>query len=82
MRKVILQHWVRLDGFAADRNNTTDFIGSPKYAEGSDNDLLEFMDGIDTILLGANTYKLFIEYWPDADPKTELIANRLNKTPK
>ncbi|SDF63386.1 Dihydrofolate reductase [Dyadobacter soli] len=82
MRKVILQEWVSLDGFAADRNGTTDFFSSPKYAEGSDAELLEFMDGIGTILLGANTYKMFVEYWPDVDPETELIANRLNQTPK
>jgi dihydrofolate reductase len=82
MRKVILQEWISLDGFAADRNGTTDFFSSPKYAEGSDDDLLAFMEGIDTILLGANTYKMFLEYWPDVDPTTELIANRLNDTPK
>ncbi|ACT93024.1 dihydrofolate reductase family protein [Dyadobacter fermentans] len=82
MRKVILQEWISLDGYAEDRNGTTDFFSSPKYAEGSDDDLLAFMEGIDTILLGANTYKLFLGYWPDVDPETELIANRLNTTQK
>jgi len=82
MRKLILQEWVSLDGYVADRNGSTDFFSSPKYNEGSDEDLLSFMDRIDTILLGANTYKMFSEYWPDIDPNVELIANRLNETTK
>ena len=82
MRKVILQEWISLDGYAADQNGTTDFFSSPKYNEGSDQDQLSFMERIDTILLGSNTYKMFSEYWPDADPKAEMIATRLNETSK
>ncbi|MCF2489064.1 dihydrofolate reductase family protein [Dyadobacter sp. CY347] len=82
MRKVILQEWISLDGYAADKNGTTEFFASPKYNEGSDQDQLSSMDRIDTILLGSNTYKMFSEYWPDADPKAEVIATRLNETSK
>lgn len=82
MRKVILQEWVSIDGFAAGPNGETDFLASPFLNEGSDEDILRFMDGIDTILLGAVTYRLFVDFWPTATTDTEIIADKLNATPK
>ena len=82
MRKIIYQVWTSLDGYAADANHTTKFFEDPKFSEGSDTELLEYMDTIDTILLGANTYKMFVEFWPKANTDTEIIADRLNSTPK
>ena len=43
---------------------------------------LDFVSGIDTILLGADTYRMFIGYWPEQTTETELIADALNSTPK
>src|SRR4029078_11049034 len=40
------------------------------------------METIDTILLGANTYRLFIEFWPAATTDQEIIADKLNSIPK
>lgn len=40
------------------------------------------MENIDTILLGENTYKMFLEYWPDVDPGKEAVGPVLNATPK
>ena len=82
MRKLIYQVWISLDGYAADANHSTKFFEDPKYSEGSDQELLDHMDNIDTILLGANTYKMFVEFWPKATTDTELIADRLNSTAK
>ena len=45
-------------------------------------DQLDFVSGIDTILLGADTYRMFIGYWPEQTVETELIADALNSTPK
>ncbi|WP_316772157.1 dihydrofolate reductase family protein [Pedobacter frigiditerrae] len=82
MRKLIVQEWLSIDGYAADEKGSTDFFGNAEMSIDSDQDILEGMKNIDTILLGANTYKLFVEFWPSADPKKEIIANRLNETPK
>lgn len=82
MRKLILQEWISLDGFAADQAGTTEFFNKPRYNEDLEEDLLQFMDRVDTILLGAKTYQLFVQYWPTADPKQEIIADQINLTPK
>ena len=82
MRKLIAQQWISADGFASDSNGTTKFFEYPKYNTGWEEDQLQLMKNIDTILLGANTYKMFLEYWPDADPEKEAIAPALNSTPK
>ncbi|RYG38350.1 MAG: reductase, partial [Chitinophagaceae bacterium] len=82
MRKIILQEWVTLDGFAADENGGMDFFTSPELNKESDHDIFLQMDNFDAILLGANTYKLFAGYWPEANPSEELIADKLNATPK
>ena len=82
MRKVILQEWLTLDGFAVDRNGNLDFVTSPQLNKYSDDDVLQFMDSVDTILLGAVTYKLFVDFWPSTSTETEIIADKLNSTPK
>ena len=82
MRKLILQEWLTIDGFATDRNGMIDFVTSPELNKDSDEDLLQFMETIDTILLGAVTYKLFVDFWPAATTETEIIADKLNSTEK
>lgn len=82
MRKVIFQEWITMDGYAADSKGSTSFFESPELSENSDHDLVQFMDGIDTILLGRKTYDMFVEYWPQATTDKELIADILNSTPK
>lgn len=82
MRKLIVQQWVSADGFATDSNGTTKFFEFPGYSTGWDEDQLELMKHIDTILLGANTYKMFLEYWPEADIEKDALAPSLNAMPK
>ena len=83
MRKLIVQQWISADGFAADSNGTTAFFENERYnSDYWDADQLQLLETIDTILLGANTYKMFLEYWPDADEDKEAIAPVLNATPK
>ena len=83
MRKIILQEWLSLDGFLAGKNNNLDFFtADAELNKYSDDDLLKFMEGIDIILLGRITYELFIEFWPTATTDIEVIADKLNSTPK
>jgi len=82
MRKLIFQEWLSMDAFAADKNGSVTFIESTTLNKYSDLDQLRWMDTIDTILLGANTYKLFVEFWPTATTDQEVIADKLNSIPK
>lgn len=79
---MILQEWVSLDGYAVDREGSLDFFPESEVDQFSDRDQLEFLDSVDTILLGRKTYELFVDYWPTATTDEEIIADRLNELPK
>ena len=82
MRKLILEEWVSLDGYAVDSDGTLDFFPPSETDRYSDRDQLAFLDTVDTILLGRKTYELFVDYWPTATTDEEVIAERLNELPK
>jgi len=82
MRRVILEEWLSLDGFAVDRDGTLDFFPASDTDHFSDRDQLAFLDRVDTILLGRKTYELFVGFWPTATTDREVIADRLNELPK
>ena len=82
MRRLILEEWLSLDGFAVDRDGELDFFPESEADRFSDKDQLEFLDSVDTILLGRKTYELFVGYWPMATTDKEVIADRLNTIPK
>ena len=82
MRKLIFQEFLSLDGYAADKDHDTKFFEGPEFSEDSDQDLLAEMQRFDTILLGANTYKMFVDYWPDATNEEQIVADKLNSIPK
>lgn len=82
MRKLILEEWLSLDGFAVDKDGKLDFFPPSESDKFSDRDQLKFLDGVDTILLGRKTYELFVDFWPTATADKEIIADRLNALPK
>lgn len=82
MRRLILEEWLSLDGFAADKDGKLDFFPASETDKFSDRDQLEFLDSIDTIVLGRKTYELFVDFWPTATTDKEIIADRLNTLPK
>lgn len=84
MRKLIIEEWVSLDGFVADKNGQLDFFTNlaPEENTYSDRDQLQFLESIDTILLGRKTYELFADFWPTATTDKEVIADKLNGTKK
>jgi dihydrofolate reductase len=82
MRKLVLEEWLSLDGFAADRDGKLDFFPTTEMNRYSDEDQLRFLDGVDAILLGRKTYELFAGYWPTATTDKEIISDRLNELPK
>ncbi|MBC7947781.1 MAG: dihydrofolate reductase family protein [Chitinophagaceae bacterium] len=84
MRNLILEEWISMDGYVADRNGQLDFFTKLTAEENtySDREQLKFMDTIDTILLGRKTYELFVEFWPTATTDKEVIADKLNQAKK
>ncbi len=82
MRKLILEEWISLDGYAEDKNGKLDFFPSTEANQFSDRDQLQFLDRIDTMLLGRKTYELFAGFWPEATIDTEIIADKLNSLDK
>lgn len=80
MRKIILQEWLSLDGYATDKEGNLDFFTSstPAQNKQADQDQLKLLDSVDVILMGRKTYELFVDYWPGSTPDEELIADKLN----
>jgi dihydrofolate reductase len=79
MGQLIIQDFVSADGFAADANNEFTFY---EYLDGGtaefDRSQLEWLKTVDTMVLGANTYREFAEYWPTRASNGEIIAPSLN----
>lgn len=71
-----------MDGYAADANDSVTFIEPTTLNKYSDQEQLAWLDTIDAILLGARTYKLFVDFWPTATTQQEVIAGKLNSLPK
>lgn len=82
MRKIILEEWISLDGYVADKNGQLDFFTSlvrPTYAEA---DQAPFLETIDTILLGRKTYEQFVKTWPVRPTDQDLLAAKMNGAEK
>ncbi|WP_405060515.1 dihydrofolate reductase family protein [Kribbella sp. NBC_01505] len=75
MRQLIFQEYVTLDGYAADAAGETPFFTTVGEHEADDRATFE---RVDTMVLGAATYKLFIGFWPTASAAEEPIAPLLN----
>ena len=76
MRRLIFQEYVTLDGYAAGPDGGLEFFDT--IAGQSDTDNLALLDNVDTMVLGAETYRLFAAFWPTAASAGELIAEKLN----
>lgn len=71
MRKLIVQQWVTVDNVAAEEDGGLSFVsGEPFDDDVTDNpfqnELMRFIDSVDTMVLGADTYRQTKDYWPHA----------------
>ncbi|MGR0218526.1 dihydrofolate reductase family protein [Agromyces sp. ZXT2-6] len=90
MGRLVVEQIVSADGYAADADGGIGFFeASPEIAGDAasgagpiDREQLEWLAGVDAILLGANTYRMFADYWPDADPAVEPVAEPIARLPK
>ena len=79
MGQLVVQEFVSADGFAADASNEFTFYelldgGTAEF----DRSQLKWLETVDAMVLGANTYRMFAEYWPTPASKDEIITPALN----
>lgn len=90
MGRLIVEQIVSADGYAADADGGIGFFGASPEVAGDpetgagpiDREQLAWLEGVDAILLGANTYRMFADYWPGADPSVDPVAEPIARLPK
>ncbi|HKH08815.1 MAG TPA: dihydrofolate reductase family protein [Agromyces sp.] len=80
--RLTVEQIVSVDGYAAERDGGIRFMQAAETGNANDADQLAFLERVDAILLGANTYRMFADYWPKADPAVEVVAEPINRLPK
>ncbi|MFB4278221.1 dihydrofolate reductase family protein [Nonomuraea sp. MTCD27] len=85
MRKLIVQQWVTVDNIAAEEDGGLSFVSGEPFSETTDKafeaSVMGFIDSVDTMILGANTYAQSKGYWPYADEQGEY-GEKLNNLTK
>ena len=76
MRKLIVQQWVTVDNIAAEEDGGLSYVaGEPFDDTVTDNPfqntVMAFIDSVDTMIIGANTYNQTKGYWPYAEEQGE-----------
>lgn len=82
MGRITVEQIVTVDGYAAEPDGGMRFAEAAEAGNPNDADQLAFIQDVDAILLGANTYRMFAGYWPTADPTVEIVAEPINRLPK
>lgn len=71
MRKLIVQQWVTVDNVAAEDDGGLSFVSGEPFDDAVTTpfttSLMGFIDSVDTMILGANTYAQSVGYWPNAE---------------
>lgn len=82
MGEITVEQIVSADGYAADADGGLEFFGVTEERDPVDAGQLEFLRDVDAICLGATTYRMFADYWPNADPRDEPVAGPIADLPK
>ncbi|MGW2310493.1 dihydrofolate reductase family protein [Actinomadura luteofluorescens] len=85
MRKLKVQQWVTVDNIVAEEDGGLGFVSAKPFSEASDKafeaSIMGFIDSVDTMILGANTYNQTKDYWPHAEEQGEY-GEKLNNLTK
>lgn len=85
MRKLIVQQWVTVDNIAAEEDGGLSFVSVEPFSDRTDPAykaaVMGFIDSVDTMILGANTYAMSKDYWPNAEEQGEY-GQKLNSLTK
>ncbi|MET0854879.1 MAG: dihydrofolate reductase family protein [Microterricola sp.] len=81
MRKLIVQQWVTVDNIAAEEDGGLSFVSGEPFDDTVTTpfktSMMGFIDSVDTMFLGANTYAQSKDYWPHAEEQGEY-GEKLN----
>jgi dihydrofolate reductase len=80
MRKIIVEEWISLDGYASDRDGQLNFFASKVRSSYSARQT--FLDSVDCILFGRQTYQQFARLWPERPVQDDGLAQKINQTRK
>jgi dihydrofolate reductase len=85
VRKLVVQQWVTVDNIVAEEDGGLSFVSVEPFSEKSNpafkGTVMGFIDSVDTMILGANTYAQTKDYWPHADDQGEY-GEKLNNLTK
>ena len=85
MRKLVVQQWVTVDNIAAEEDGGLSFVSGEPFSDTTNPAfkafVMGFIDSVDTMILGANTYAQAKGYWPYADEQGEY-GEKLNNLTK
>jgi dihydrofolate reductase len=85
VRKLIVQQWVTVDSLAAEEDGGLSFVTAEPFSDTEttpyQTSMMTFIDSVDTMILGANTYAQSKDYWPHAKDQGEWGA-KLNALTK
>jgi dihydrofolate reductase len=85
MRKLIAQQWVTVDSIAAEEDGGLSFVSGEPFSKTDASafkaSVMGFIDSVDTMILGANTYNQSKGYWPYAGEQGEY-GEKLNNLTK
>lgn len=85
MRKLIAQQWVTLDNIVAEEDGGLSFVPGEPFDDTMTSpfrdSMMGFIDSVDTMILGANTYNQAKGYWPFAEEQGQY-GRKLNSLTK
>jgi dihydrofolate reductase len=79
MGQLVVQEFVTADGFAANTNN--EFTAYELIQGGTvelDQSQLAWLESVEAMVVGATTYRMFVEFWPTPASEGEIIAPAIN----
>jgi dihydrofolate reductase len=85
VRKLVVQQWVTVDNIAAEEDGGLSFVSGEPFSDTTNpafkDTMMGFIDSVDTMILGANTYTQTKDYWPHAEEQGEY-GEKLNNLTK
>jgi dihydrofolate reductase len=81
MGQIIVEQIITADGFVQDSDGGMKFMDAAPI-DSTDSDQLRMLERVGAIVLGRNTYEMFVGYWPSVDPHDEPAAEAINSLPK
>lgn len=76
---VLAQEWVSVDGFASGPSDEFEIFSAAPDTSDGDAYNVGLTKQVSTVLLGANTYRSFVEVWPTSDHPMAVHVNAAAK---